>query len=126
MYQAKIIYNYRGKEYPLMMDLYALEQIEDEFGGMRELRSEMTKGKQFHCARSLFRILGNAALEDQDLPETLTGKEIRRATLAEITELMSVILRLLDIAGITETGAGEAASDEKKELFEDEEDEKNG
>ena len=125
MIVAKRNFNYRGKVYPLMMDLYALEQIEEEFGGMRQVQEAITKGKQFQTMKALFRILGNAALEDMDQPETLTGDEIKRATLEELAMLTAIVFQLIDISGKTQTGDGEVASDERKELYQDEYDEKN-
>ncbi len=125
MILAKRNYNFRGTVYPLMMDLYALEKIEEEFGGMRKVQEEIRTGKQFQTIKRLFTILGNAALEDMDQPETLTGEEIRRATLDEIATLMTLIFQLIDLSGQTQTGDGEAGSDMRKELYEDEEDEKN-
>lgn len=122
---SRAVFDFRGESYPLMMDLYALEKIEEEFGGMRAVREEMVGGKQFTTIGKLFRILGNAALEADEQPETLTGKEIRRATLEEVGRLMGLILRLIDMGNQTTTNAGEAASDERKEIYQDEDDLKN-
>ena len=119
MNNKPIIFRYRGKEFPMILDLYALEKIEEELGGMTEVQKCLRSGKQFITIRKLFRIFANAGLEwmDQD--------EIKRATVDEMKELADVIRAIITAGEYSETKAGEVAGDEKVDLYHDEEDEKN-
>ena len=121
-----VTYRFRGTDYPLLFDLYAMEMIEDEFGSMKAAMLELTGGKQFKALRKLFRILANAAREAEDLPEDVTGNEVRRAGAEEMRELSDAIQQCFKAGKKTETEAGQEGSDERRELFEDEEDRKNG
>lgn len=121
-----VTYQYRGKEFRLLFNLYALEQIEEEWGSVPKAMDELRGGKQFTTLRKLFRFLGNGALIEQDQEPSLTGDEILKADLREMARLSDAIRSCFQAGKRTETEAGEAASDERRELFEDEEDEKNG
>lgn len=120
-----VIVEFQGQGYELLFNLYAMEQIEDEWGSMRAMAQELDSGKQYQSLRKLFRILGNAARESRDLPESLTGKEIRRASPDEITRIRDGILEAISLGKRTETQEGEEASDEHRDLYQDENDEKN-
>lgn len=121
-----VTYQYRGTDYRMIFNLYAMEQIEDEFGSMKTALGELEGGKQFKALRKMFRFLGNGALVEQDQEPTLTGDEILKADLKEMARLSDAVKACFALGRKTETEAGEAGSDEKRELFEDEEDEKNG
>lgn len=54
--------DYRGTEYELLFDLYAMEMIEDEFGSMPAMAKEMDSGKSYKSLKKLFKILVNAVL----------------------------------------------------------------
>lgn len=125
MNNKPIIFKYRGKEFPMILDLYALEKIEEELGGMTEVQKCLRSGKQFITIRKLFRIFANAGLEWMDQEETVTGDEIKRATVDEMKELADVIRMIITAGEYSETKAGEVAGDEKVDLYHDEEDEKN-
>lgn len=123
-----INFNFRGTDYPMILDLYALEQIEEELGGMSAMQEKLRGGKEmFSTLRKLFKIFANAGLEAEDREETVTGKEIRRASLEEMVQFSEVVQQLIYGAKKTETSAGQIASDEHQEIYQDDEDdEKNG
>ena len=62
----------KGKEYPLRFDMYAMEQIEEEFGGIRPMFESMrgSEGTQgvAKTLRIVFRVLANSARNELDLP----------------------------------------------------------
>lgn len=117
--------DYRGTEYELLFDLYAMEMIEDEFGSMPAMAKEMDSGKSYKSLKKLFKILVNAAYESRDSKKTVTGDEIRRATPEEIIQVRDAVLEALRQGKKTETNDGEEASDEHRDLYQDEDDEKN-
>lgn len=121
-----VIFKYRGKEYPMILDLYALEQIEEELGGMKAVQDNLRGGKQFQTLRKLFKIFANAGLEAEDKEETVTGDEIKRASLEEMVQFSETVQEIIYGSRKTETNDGEVASDDRQDLYEDEEDAKNG
>ena len=68
------------KEYGLRFDLYSMEQIEEEFGGVQTVFNTLKEGKhQIKTTRMLFRILANSYLSYNGQEETVTGDEIKHA-----------------------------------------------
>jgi len=121
-----VIYHFRGKDYKLLFNLYAMEQIEEEFGSIRNAIQELAKGKQFRSLRKIFKFMANGALIEEDREPTVTGDEVIKANIREMAELSDAVQAAFQSGKATETEAGQAGSDEKKELFDDEDDEKNG
>lgn len=115
-----------GRVYELRFDMYAMEQVEDEFGGVRQLFQELGSGKQVKALRSIFRIMGNSARAYRGDEENVTGKEIMRLTVWEMQELSKAIQAEIRASMKKETADGNEADDEVHDLYEDEEDEKNG
>lgn len=81
-----------AKEYTFRFDLEAMEQIENEFGGIREMYTALAgSGKQIASLRAVFRILANNGEEYEGRPAEVTGREIMRLTTAEMSDLMEAI-----------------------------------
>ena len=115
-----------GRAFELRFDMYAMEMVEEEFGGVRALFQELDSGKQVASLKAIFRIMGNSARAFRGEPETVTGKEIMRLTMAEMRDLTADIQAEIRKSMRKETADGNEADDEVHDLYEDEEDEKNG
>lgn len=117
-----------GRVYELKFDLYALEQVQDAYeGGLQELFESLAGGrKQVRALKDIFRIMANAARADRGDPENVTGQEILRLTMAEMRELSEDLKTEIRRSMKKETADGNEADDEEHDLYEDEEDEKNG
>lgn len=115
-----------GRAFELRFDMYAMEMVEEEFGGIRELFQELQGGKQVKALKSIFRIMGNSALTFRGEPEKITGNEILRLTVAEMRQLTRDIQAEIRKSMKKETADGNEADDEVHDLYEDEESEKNG
>ena len=115
-----------GRVYELRFDMYAMEMVEEEFGGVRELFQELDSGKQVRALKAIFRIMGNSARAFRGEPETVSGKEILRLTMAEMRDLTADIQTEIRKSMKKETADGNEADDEVHDLYEDETDEKNG
>lgn len=114
-----------GEEmYGLRMDLYALEQIEDEFGGMKELFDLLKDGKT-KTVRKIFRILANTELAYEGKEETVTGDELRHMKLAGVGQIGNAIRAAIEDGMKSETTRGEEADDDVYDCYM-EELEKNG
>ena len=69
-----------GQLYRLRFDLWALEQIEEEFGGIREAFAQLRGAKMSAAVRKLFRILANCQRNLDGMPEDVTEETISRHT----------------------------------------------
>jgi len=102
----------KGKEYPLRFDMYAMEQVEEEFGGIRPMFESMRGGEGKGVARTLaimFRILANSARNELDLPENVTGDEIRHESVQRVSDAIGLAIS----EGMkSETTGGNEADDE--------------
>ena len=115
-----------GQMYRLRFDLWALEQIEEEFGGVREAFGQLRGAKMSQAVRKLFRILANCQRNLDGLPEDVTEEVIGRHTsLAKLTEISGAIQAAVEKGMESETNGGEA-DDEKQDALAEEYEEKNG
>ena len=121
---AKVEIN--GKEYALRFDLYAMEQIEEEFGSVKNVFETLRGGKQLRTTRILFRILANSALSFEGKEETVTGDEIKHAGMDMITKVSEAVNRAITEGSKSETTEGNEADDEKHDIFLEEIEKKNG
>lgn len=112
------------REYGLRMDLYAMEQIEEEFGGMRELFDLLKDGK-VKTVRALFRILANTELAYEGKEENVTGDELRHIRLSAVGPIGNALRAAIEDGMKSETTRGEEADDEVYDVYLDEI-EKNG
>lgn len=104
------------REYGLRMDLYAMEQIEEEFGGMRELFDLLKDGK-VKTVRALFRILANTELAYEGKEENVTGDELRHIRLSAIGPIGNALKAAIEDGMKSETTRGEEADDEVYDVY---------
>lgn len=117
-----------GQMYRLRFDLWALEKIEEEFGGIRQAFDAMTAGKGMVAAtRKLFAIMANCQRNLDGMPETVTGDEIGgHESMAKLKEIGNAIRAAVRAGMKSETKDGGEASDRKANPLDREYEEKNG
>lgn len=103
-------------EYGLRMDMYAMEMIEEEFGGLKEM-FEKVQGGGGKTVRSIFRILANAQLAYEGKEETVTGDEIRHLRVAAMAGIGNAIRAAVEEGMKSETTDGEEADDEVFDVY---------
>lgn len=103
-------------EYGLRMDMYAMEMIEDEFGGMKEMFEKIQTGGS-KSIRAIFRILANAQLAYEGKEETVTGDELKRLRVSAIAGIGSAIRAAIEEGMKSETVDGEEADDEVFDVY---------
>ena len=118
--------NINGKEYPLRFDMYAMEQVENEFGGIREMFESMRGGEGgkgvAKTLQIIFRILANSARNELDLPENVTGEEIRHEKVQKVSDAIGAAIN----EGMkSETTGGNEADDEVHDEYLEEIESKN-
>ena len=112
---AKVTIN--GKEYGLRFDLYAMEQIEEEFGSVKQSFDALREGKQMKTTRTLFKILANSFLSYNGKEETVTGDEIKHAGMEEVLEVSNAVKKAIEEGSKSETTGGNEADDDVHDMF---------
>lgn len=104
------------QEYGLLMDMTAMEKIEEEFGGMDEMFEKVQKGS-VKTVRALFRILANNALSAEGKEETVTGDELKRLRVSAIGGISRAVRAAIDEGMKAETVGGAEADDEVYDVY---------
>ncbi len=117
----------KGK-YDLRMDIHAMEQIEKEFGDLRDALRAFQKDRKITMVKAMFRILANSGRKKAGLPEDVTGEEIDGCNLAGLDQLARALNQAMEEAMRAETVGGNEADDEPHDEYmeELEKREKNG
>ena len=119
----------KGKEYELVFNLYALEQIRDKIGNPGDVmpRLQDADNMDYKLLRQLFVILANTAREARDLPEDVTDKPLKRMHIEDFQRSMLWAKIVIEVSNgwKSETTGGNEADNEKHDVWL-EEDEKNG
>ena len=115
-----------GQTYRLRFDLWALEQIEEEFGGVRDAFKKLLGPEMHQAVRKLFAITANCQRDYDGMPADVTPDTIGRHTsVAKLTQISEAIQAAVEIGMKSETDGGEA-DDEAHDALAEEYDEKNG
>jgi len=119
-----------GQLYRLRFDMYAFEQVEEQFGGIREAFGAMSPaggGKILPVVKKLFAILANSQRNMDGLPEDVTGDEItKHESVSKLLEISNAIKAAMAQGMAAETADGGPASDKKKNPIKEEYEAKNG
>lgn len=103
-------------EYGLRMDMYALEQIEDEFGDLKGMFEKIQNGGS-KALQTLFKILANAHLAYEGKEETVTGDEIKRLRVSAVAGIGQAIHAAVAEGMKSETTDGAEADDEVFDVY---------
>lgn len=115
-----------GKVYGLRFDLYAMEQIEEEFGSVQDVFKLLQSGKQFKATRILFKIMANSYLSKQGEEESITGDEVKHCGPEDVKRLSSAVEKAIIDASKAETMDGNEADDQVHDMYLEEIERKNG
>ena len=115
----------KDKEYGLRFDLYAMEQIEEEFGSVKNAFDALREGKQIKTTRTLFKILANSYLSYIGEPETVTGDEIKHESMDIVVLISEAVKASIADGSKSETTGGNEADDEKHDVYLEEIERKN-
>ena len=115
----------KGKVYGLRFDLYAMEQIEEEFGSVKNVFEALKNGKQLRSTRILFRILANSYLSYEGESESVTGDEIKHADMDMIKVVSEAVQQAILDGSKSETTDGNEADDQVHDMYLEEIERKN-
>lgn len=100
-----------GRKYTLRMDINAMEQIENEFGDLKEALRSFRQDKKVSTVRAMFRILANSGQKRNGQPQDVTGEEIGACNLADLSALSEALNQTMEEAMKAETVGGNEADD---------------
>lgn len=113
---AQVIIN--GKTYGLRFDLSAMEAVEAEFGGMKEMYAAMKAQKDgMEAVKKIFVILANAHRGFCGEPEDVTEAALRHAPLRALGEIGDAIRAALEESMRVETVDGGEADDDEHDAY---------
>ena len=123
--QVKPEVRINGQLYRLRFDLGALEEIEQEYGGIREAFRALQGAGMTAAVRKLFRICANCQRDYDGMPTDVTEDTIGKHTsLGKIAEISAAIQAAVEKGMESETNGGEA-DDEPQDALAEEYDAKN-
>lgn len=121
---AKIVI--QGKEYDLRMTLWASEQIEQEYGDLKDALTMFRKKRKISMVKKMFVILANAGRKKAKLPTDVTEDVLDSCTMADLDLVAQAMRGAMDETMHAETVGGGEADDEPQDALAAEYDEKNG
>ena len=120
---AKIVI--KGVEYDLWMGLWAMEQIENEYGDMKTAMQRFKKERKISMVRFMFTALANNGRKKANLPPDVTGDVLDDCNLADLDQIAQALRATMDEAAHTETVGGGEADEDGADALAGEYDEKN-
>ena len=115
----------KGTEYDLRMSLWASEQIENEFGDLKEALQAFRRDRKISMVKVMFRILANAGRKKAGLPTDVDGAVLDDCTLKDLDEVAKAMGLAMDDTMHAETVGGNEADDEPQDALAAEYDAKN-
>ena len=116
----------KGTEYTLRMSLWASEQIENEFGDLKEALTTFRKERKISTVKMMFAILANAGQKFAGLPANVKPEVLDDCTMMDLDAVSRAMSEAMDESMHAETVGGNEADDEDADALAAEYDEKNG
>lgn len=120
---AKIVI--KGQEYDLRMSLWASEQIEKEYGDLKEALQKFKKQRKISMVKPMFRILANAGRKKAGLKPDVPEDVLDDCTLFDLNLVAEAMNAAMDESMHAETVGGNEADDQPADALAEEYDEKN-
>ena len=116
----------KGVEYNLRMSLWASEQIENEFGDLKDALKKFRKERKISMVKKMFRIMANAGRKSEKKPTDVPEDVLDDCTLADLDRVAHALRDAMDETMHAETVGGNEADDEPQDALAAEYEEKNG
>ena len=121
---AKIVI--KGVEYDLRMSLWASEQIENEYGDLKEALQKFRKSRKIGMVKKMFRILANAGRKKAGLRTDVREDVLDDCSLFDLNMVAEAMNKAMDESMHAETVGGNEADDLPADALAEEYDAKNG
>ena len=116
----------KGVTYNLRMTLWASEQIENEFGDLKDALKKFRKERKISMVKKMFRIMANAGRKSEKKPTDVPEDVLDDCTLADLDQVAQALREAMDETMHAETVGGNEADDEPQDALAAEYEEKNG
>ena len=116
----------KGVEYDLRMGLWASEQIEKEFGDLKDALQKFRKERKVSMVKWMFRTLANAGQKAKKLPMDVPEDVLDNCSLKDLDDVAKAMSEAMNESLHAETVGGNEADDEPQDALAAEYDEKNG
>ena len=120
---AKIVIG--GREYDLRMSLWASEQIEKEFGDLKDALQKFRKERKVSMVKWMFRTLANAGQKAKKLPMDVPEDVLDNCSLKDLDDVAKAMSEAMNESLHAETVGGNEADDEPEDALAAAYDEKN-
>jgi len=100
-----------GTKYDLLFDMWALEQIEQEFGGIKKMFASLQGAEGTSLSKTVsvvFRILANSARDAAGLAPIVTGDEVKHTPVGKV---VAIVKQAIEEGSKAETSGGNEADD---------------
>lgn len=115
-----------GREYDLRMSLWASEQIEKEFGDLKDALQKFRKERKVTMVKWMFRTLANAGQKAKKLPMDVPEDVLDNCSLKDLDDVAKAMSEAMNESLHAETVGGNEADDEPEDALAAAYDEKNG
>ncbi len=115
-----------GTEYDLYMGLWAMEQIENEYGDMKEALAAFRKDRKISMVKFMFAALANNGRKRAGLKPDISPDVLDGCNLADLEQISLAMKSAMDEAVHVETVGGGEADEDGTDALAAEYDEKNG
>jgi len=120
---AKIVIG--GKEYDLRMSLWASEQIEKEYGDLKDALQKFKKERKIAMVKWMFQVLANAGQKAAGKPLDVQGDVLDNCSLHDLDNVAKAMNEAMNESLHAETVGGNEADDEPTDALAAAYDEKN-
>ena len=107
----------KGQEFDLRMTLWASEQIENEFGDLKEALTAFRKDRKISMVRRMFVIMANAGRKRAKQPTDVPEDILDDCTLADLDSVAVALREAMDETMHAETVGGNEADDEPEDAL---------
>ena len=114
-----------GVEYDLRMSLWASEQIEKEFGDLKDALQKFRKERKITMVKWMFRTLANAGKKAKKLPMDVPEDVLDNCTLYDLDRVAKAMNETMNESLHAETVGGNEADDQPEDALAAAYDEKN-
>ena len=114
-----------GREYDLRMSLWASEQIEKEFGDLKDALQKFRKERKVTMVKWMFQTLANAGQKAKKLPMDVPEDVLDNCSLKDLDDVAKAMSEAMNESLHAETVGGNEADDEPEDALAAAYDEKN-
>ena len=115
-----------GKQYDLYFGLWAMEQVEKEYGDLKQALAEYRKNRKIDQVKFMFAAMANNGRKRAGQKPDVKPEVLDVCSVGDLEKISEAMLAAMEEASHVETVGGGEADDEEADALAAEYDEKNG